>query len=251
MAPGVLEETAGRNKALYLPPVTRDQRLADLVNRNAQERITADMSSRFPQVKHAQDIPAVRFVLLDTQDDDTVRHEVANLLRRSGYRGLTADLISILNNPAEKERFRSMCIQHLYLNHAGAREGERKTIRTTLHTSLEDRHVKVRREALLALHRLKDPKAEELALAWLSDQKETGVRDLAIRIVREKDLRDQIGTIRKCVRDENPVVAIAAIVTLSQWRDEASRSAFDEAARSSHPRLQRAGKAALARLNRK
>ncbi len=45
-------------------------------------------------------------------------------------------------------------------------------------------------------------------------------------------------------------MAIAAMVTLSQWGDEHSRPAFEEAAGSGPPRLQRAGRAALARLDK-
>ena len=94
-----------------------------------------------------------------------------------------------------------------------------------------------------------DPKGVEAAARWLADEKADGVRDLAIRCVHDLDLREHIPAIRKHVRDPDEVVRIAAIVALSQWGDEESRPAFEEAAKSDVVRLQRAGKAALERLD--
>ncbi len=155
-----------------------------------------------------------------------------------------------LYNPKEGERFRSFCVQHLYGNYEGADTDEKEIISEALHSCLTDRHVKVRREALLALHRLKEPIAREVALKWLHDEKADRVRDAAIRIVREQEIREEIPTIRKLARDPNIVVARAAIVTLARWGDEESRPIMEEAAKSSSVLLQRAGKAALARLDR-
>ena len=236
-------------KAAYTPPAVLDTQLIALVNRNEPNRVTADITTRFPRVKHSEDIPAVRAVLLDTNDGDTERNEVANLLRRTNYKGLTEDLISILNNPAEGPRFRSWCIQHLWMNHEKADAEEQQKIHETLLQAMEDRHLPVRREALLALHRLGDPKALAMAVQWLNGKE--GVRDLAIRVIRERNLREYIETIRNYARDPDPVVRIAAIVTLSQWGDQASRPAFQEAAASDIPRLQRAGRLALQKLGRK
>ena len=53
----------------------------------------------------------------------------------------------------------------------------------------------------------------------------------AIRCVREFDLREHIPTIRTYLRDGDEVVRVAAIVTLSQWGDEESRPAIEEAAK--------------------
>ena len=63
-------------------------------------------------------------------------------------------------------------------------------------------------------------------------------------------MREHIEIIRNYARDPDTVICIAAIVTLSQWGDQASRPAFQEAVASDIPRLQRAGRAALARLDR-
>ncbi|MCY3019445.1 MAG: HEAT repeat domain-containing protein [Planctomycetota bacterium] len=225
------------------------------------------MNSGIPKVLHPEDYPLLVAVLTDPTDDDTARNEVANLLQRSKYPGLADALCKVLDNPEEKPRFRSFAAQHLGLLAASddAAQGEKAVAK--LHACLADRDVPVRREALLALVRKKDPQAIEAAVAWLTapppsplppgarepetgNQKpETVVVDLAIRCVYELGLREHIPTIRKYARDPNDVVRIAAIVALSQWGDEESRPAFEEAAQSKTVRLQRAGKAALERLD--
>ena len=232
----------------YAPPAVESPELASFVDREAGDRVPADITSRIPRVRHEEDIPTVVSVLLDTGDDDTVRNEAANLLRRSGYEGLTDDLINVLNNPEEKARFRSFAVQHLWHNAKNAGPAELERITATFRQALDDRHVQVRREALLALVRIRDPKGKETAIKWLTAEKAEGLRDAAIRCVRELGLREYLPTIRKYVRDPDTVVRIAAIVTLSQWNDVESRPAFEEAANSDNFRLQRAGKLALRRI---
>jgi HEAT repeat protein len=130
---------------------------------------------------------------------------------------------------------------------AGPDEGAK--IGSGLHEALSDRHIPVRREALLALVRMRDRKGEETAVEWLTSDKAEGVRDAAIRCVRELDLREHIPTIRKHLHDENEVVRISAIVTLSQWGDEESRPAIEEAAKAKSFRLRRCAEMALKRLD--
>jgi HEAT repeat protein len=232
----------------YFPATTRDPSLAALVDRDAEDRVSADITSRIPRIRHDEDIPAVVSVLLDTKDDDAVRNEAANLLRRSDYPRLTDDLIKVLNSPDERPRFRAFCVQHLWQNTETAGPAELDGIEAALHSALEDRHAPVRREALLSLVRMRDPKGEETAVKWLLDEHADGVRDAAIRCVRELDLREHIPTIRKYLRDGDEVIHIAAIVTLSQWGDEASRPAIAEAAESNSFRLRRCAEMALKRL---
>ena len=69
-----------------------------------------------PNIPDLQDKPEPVRTLLDPQKDDTKRNEVANSLRDSGYKGFTDDLITVLDNPDEKARFRSFAVQHLYNN---------------------------------------------------------------------------------------------------------------------------------------
>lgn len=236
----------------YTPPRTTDPGLGAFVDRQSkQPRVTADIGTRVPKATDPKDIGAVSTVLADTKDDDAVRNEAADLLRRSAYPQLTDDLIKVLSNPEEKERFRSFCVQHLYSNHKRASPVEKEKIASTLRECLTDRHVKVRREALLALHRLKDQEAEALARKWLHDEGEAAdaVRDLAIRIIRERGLRDELPTIRRLARDKDTVIRIAALVTLAEWRDKESRPLMGAAAESDNVRLQRCGKLALKRLD--
>ncbi len=239
-----------RSKERHSPASTRAPELANLVDRDAMERVTPDITSRIPSVRHEEDVAAVGAVLKDSQDDETVRNEVANLLRRSGYRRLTDDLVAVLENPEEGQHFRAFCIQHLWMNVEKAAPDERDTIGSKLREAITDRHVPVRREALLALVRMRDPKGEETAVEWLTAEKADGIRDAAIRCVRELGLREHTPTIRKYLRDGNEVVRIAAIVTLSQWGDEESRPAIEEAAKSKSFRLRRCAKMALKRLDR-
>jgi hypothetical protein len=237
----------------YSVPKTVDPELSGLVNREARidERISADISSKIPRVKDAMDFPALLGVLCDVKDDDTVRNEVANLLTRSKCPGLVDALIKVLNAPEEKARFRSFCIQHLWMNYKDAGKDDRTKIMGALEQALSDKDMPVRREALLALVRERQPKAQELGVKWLSDPKGNGVRDLAIRCVKDLDLRDQIPTVRKYLRDSDEPTRIAAIVALSQWGDQESRPAFEEAANSKSVRLQRAGTLALKTLDGK
>lgn len=63
-------------------------------------------------------------------------------------------------------------------------------------------------------------------------------------------MREHLPAIRRLARDSSEVVRIASIVALSHWEDEESRPAFEEAVKATVPRVQRAGQAALERLNK-
>jgi HEAT repeat protein len=186
--------------------------------------------------------------VLNTQEDDTNRHEAIEALHRSGYVGLTSLVLRVFVNPQESPRFRSFCIQHLWVNSQTAGPEELGKITTALHESLNDRDLPVRRESLLALVRMGDPLGQETAVKWLLDENASNTRDLAIRCVHDLNMKEYIPTIRKYLYDPDEVIRIAAIVALSQWGDEESRPAFSAAAKSDSIRLQRAGQAALTRL---
>ena len=85
---------------------------------------------------------------------------------------------------------------------------------------------------------------------WLTAENAEGLRDVAIHCVSELDLREFLLAVRKHARDANEVARIAAIVTLSQWGDEESRPAIEEAAKSDSFRLRRCAEMALKRLDR-
>ena len=140
-------------------------------------------------------------------------------------------------------------MQHLSNNYAGAEENDKQKIREIFYKALTDRHIEVRREVLLSLVRIGDPKGKETAVAWLTAKEKDNVRDLAIRCLHMLSLKKYIPAIRQYLYDKNEVIRIAAIVSLSQWGDRESRDAFEKAANSKSVRLQRAGKAALKRLD--
>jgi len=239
----------------YAPPVINDRRLSGIVNRNApvSNRISSDIASRISSVTESGDLEALAAVLKDDADDDTVRNEVASLLARSNYIGLADALISVLENAHEKARFRAFATQHLGGLVLPNDIDLKKRVNDKLHALLADKDVEIRRESLLALVRRHDPGIRETVVQWLTsdarDKEE--VRDLAIRCAHDLDLREHITVIRQLTNDPGEAVRIAAIVALSQWRDEESRPVFEKAAASTVARLQRAGRAALERLDSK
>ena len=135
-----------------------------------------------------------------------------------------------------------------------------------MHSSLSDKHFTVRCQALQNLCRLKDLQGAATAVKWLTEyapscvgadgkpadpgQERAAILNQAIRCCKDLDLKEQIPAIRQYARDNNEVVRIAAIVVLSEWADEESRPAFEDAAQSPSVRLQRCAKAALERLDK-
>jgi hypothetical protein len=269
---------------LEVPPTFTDPALAEFVNKNSKlPRVTADQTARLPAIRNPADIPAVVAVLLDTSDDDTVRHEAAELLRRSHYAGLTEALIKVLQNPAERERFRSWAVQHLGTNALHAQitlagnnafpgpegavstaqreraqaEQELLTTVPVLHTALTDRHDKVKCEALLALQRLGDPKALPTAEEWLAapEAARDPVRHLAIRVVREAAVakpalkEKHLPRMRELAGHTDESIRRFAIVTLGEWRDLPSRPLLEAAAKEGSPLVKSAAQAVLRRLN--
>lgn len=236
----------------YKAPPTTDLALAPMVNRRfrTEERLRPDITSSVAVIKYPEDVKVMVGVLKDTKDTDDVRNETINLLRRSKYAGLTADLLDILNNPAEKERFRGFVAQHLGIQADMVQPDERAKIIGVLQNALSDRDLSVRREALLALVRMLDPKGLETAVSILNDKGDESapMRDLAVRCIRDQNLREHLPRLRELASDPNEAVQIAALVTLSEWGDSQSKPLFEKAAHSESLRLKRAGEAALNRL---
>ena len=249
-SPSILQSTE-----IYVAPKTVDPTLADFVDRTKKTpvRLTSDLTFRFPSIQNASDVAAVVSVLSDSKDDDRVRNEAANLLERSKYAGLADALCKVLDAPHESLRFRSFAAQHLGIVASTSDGNQQGIARAKLLACLSDKQTEVRREALLALIRLKDEHAKQITQEWLHDLSPAGdaTRDLTIRCTQELDLREEIPFVRGYLRDPNEVIQIAAIVALSQWGDNASRSAFEEAAQSKIVRVQRAGLAAIAKLKAK
>jgi HEAT repeat protein len=248
----------------YVPPAVKTRSIIALVDRNrpVAERISGDISARITSVHDPEDLGALAAVLSDAQDDPTVRNEIANLLARSHYDRLGDALLRVLDNPREKTRFRAFAVQHLgeILTAPAAatityesQPALQTRILTKLRSLLKDPDAPVKREALLALVRQRDPAGAETAVAWLhappAAAPDADLRDIAIRCVHELNLREQLERIRVLTRDDNDIVRIAAIVALSEWGDQQSRGEFQRAAASSDARLQRCGTLALQTLD--
>jgi hypothetical protein len=259
-----LPQAEDENQATVLParqptalsklndPATANPALVRLVDTESRDRFDSDIAYAIPTVAADDEQAAVVAVLLDHTDSDTARHQAAELLRRSDYAALPATLVTVLNNPAESERFRSWAVQHLYSIHAQTSTDSQTLISTTLHELLHDRHVAVRREALLSLSRLSDPTAVEHAAAWLGDE-QVSAADLAL-LFCENDARQHINAVRNMAYADDQPTRIAALVTLSEWGDEDSRVAMQAAAdlpdTNTNVRLRRCGSMALERLDR-
>jgi hypothetical protein len=249
--PGTEKSSSAGNAPATLVPV--DPRTGIIADRAKPDRTRLETLVAFNRsgetLAFKTDLDLLARTLRDTAEGDTLRHEIANLLLSHKYPGLTDILIGILDSPGEQERFRAFCVQHLWRRAGEAPTDERNRIADLLRESLNDRHTAVRREALLALVRDNDELGRSAAGQWLTDPKATAVRDLAIRCVREMNLRDYTDAIRASLEDTNEVVRIAAIVTLGEWGDDASRSSFQRAASSDSERLRRAGRRALEELD--
>jgi len=213
-------------------------------------RISSDIVARISKVENEADFQALDDCLRNADDHDTVRNEVANLLRRSNYLQLADSLIFVLENAAEKPRFRAFAVQHLGGAELPNDYDVKKRVAEKLQSLLQDKDVEVRREALLTLTRKHEPLAAATAVEWLSSphRGQQEVRDLAIRCIRELGLREHAPIVKQLASDENESVRIAAIVTLSDWQDVESATVFEAAARSNSTRLHRAGQAALNKM---
>jgi len=195
-------------------------------------------------------------VLTDVQDNDTVRNEVANLLRRSKCSDIAPALTKILDNPEEKPRFRSFAMQHLGGMVEEMDAESRQPFIAQIQTFLTDRHYQVRSQALQNLVRLKDPVGQQTAIKWLTNYQSVTTEALekgtiikqAIECVHSLELKEQIPAIRTYARDPNIVIARAAIVALADWHDEESLDAMKVAAASKDPLLARCGRAAVERM---
>jgi hypothetical protein len=159
----------------YRPPIVSDPKLAPLVNRYAKNRVTPDMFNRYPEAK-PEDFTALLTVLSDTKDNDTVRHEVEQILWRSKCPDLQATLFKIFDNPEEQHRFREFVMQYFGTMALEAPEDSetRQILVAKTKEALNDKHFQVRSQALQNLCRLKDPVGIQTAVKWLTDYKPVG-----------------------------------------------------------------------------
>ena len=230
----------------YVRPAVFTPGLSSLVDRRLpfDERVRGLTSGQVTEVKDGRDLEALAQLLGDPAEDDTVRHEIASLLSRSGYAQLEGRLFKIVENPAENERFRSWAIQHLgnSLNDAHY-PGDRLVLADRLRGLLTDRHRYVQRMAIQALVQHNDPAVLAKVRDMISDPAPDAdaMRDMAMRCALEKNWRETLPAIRAYLRSTNESVRISAIWVLGKFGDEESRPGFIEAASSPRPRIQSAG----------
>jgi hypothetical protein len=189
-----------------------------------------------------------RGILLDAEQDATLRHEAAEALLRSDAPDLLKSFMKILARDNEDDRYRSWTVQHLGTLVERQADLQPK-VEPALRRLLEDRSVLVQREALLALSRTDSDAAAPVAEAWLQPGQEPTRRDMAMRCALELDLRQTLPQIRRALDDPDPTNRIAAMLVLSSWGDAESRAAIAEATQSDRMRVRRAAEAALKRLD--
>ena len=144
--------TAEPLKAAYLPPEVSCFELRKLVDRrcSTEERVYGSTTGAILDVKDERDLKALVQVLSDPEEDETVRHEIANVLFRSEFAGLEAALFRIVENPTEKSLIRGWAVQHLGKVLASGRSADASTaLIERIRPLLTDRHIEVRREAWL------------------------------------------------------------------------------------------------------
>lgn len=223
--------------------------LATFLDADAEGRVTADLVERLPALTEPSHIAAVTAMLRDADEEDTVRNEAINLLRRSGCAALPEVLLSLLDQPGEQERFRSFVVQHLGVELAACSDpmlGSRLSGRLRL--ALQDAQPAVRREAFLALSQVQDAAVEDLLGADPSSPRHAGMRDLAIRLLVERDRREALPAVRALADDPDEATRIAAIHALGAWRDETSRPILEAARDAGQERTRRAATLALRAL---
>ena len=258
-APGVrngMPEADTQAARAPLPSGTRPALVA-FVDPQASERLPADFHYQVDTVSDPSEVAAVVAVLRDRAEGDTIRHEAANLLRRSAYAELEQVLIDCLQHPEVQERFRSWAVQHLFMVYEERKDADPRAASALLVPLLADPQPAVRREALLSLHRLPLSGADDVpdvvatAAAWLDDPE---TADLALRILREQDARAYAPQVRALLADDSIAdpVRIAAIVTAAAWGDEASRPFIASIAQlpdqPANHRLRRSAQMALERM---
>lgn len=218
--------------------------------RDDTARLQALVDGGLPQIDQAQDIALMRRILRDPSEGDTIRNEAANLLGRSEAPDLVADLQAVLAHPAEEERFRSFAMQHLgvHWNQHGSPHGAPD--HAALRTGLSDRHVAVRREALLALSRGGDVTVPDHVTRLLADPAAAGEHDLAIRLAADLRMTDLLPTLRTMLVGDRPeTIRIAALDAVARLHDASSRPVLLVAQDDKNPRVAAAGRQALTTLD--
>ena len=242
------------NSLPYVAPHTSTAELAVFVDRNAplDKRLVDDIASFLPNVSSSEDINAVISVLCDVEEHDGVRNEAANLLRRSRYDRLALVVSGVVIDGRNNDRFRGWAVQHLgtiLLEDGVASEPEPGL--SALQDGVSDRAPEVRREAILALCRLRDRFGIEAAVAEINGKGDGDPMVLisAIRGCAEAEVFASLPRIRGFAQHADERVRVATIAVLGDLGDMDSRQLLEGARNAGTPRVQRAAQQSLAQLD--
>ena len=139
-------------------------------------------------------LATVRNILLDPAESDTLRNEAANVLRRHDHPGLRDDLIAILADEREGDRFRSFAAQHLEDDLRDPQSAEQ--VRALLRPLLDEPAPAVQREVLRALALIGDATALARLETWINDPQASWVHDLCCRLAADLGRQDLLPAIQ-------------------------------------------------------
>lgn len=228
-----------------LQQIAHNQDLRDFCDKKSKRRATADLNERIEDITTEAEAQALTAVLLDETDDDTVRNEAMNLLRRFRPDLLDANLLQVINRD-EPERIRSFACQHLGVSLVS--QGSASPLLPVVRNLMRDQHVAVRREALFALFQVKDAPAIEAIRSGLSDERFAGQQDLAIRLLFELGAKDKMPAIREFIKSQVEAECIVAINVAASWKDAESIPLINSRADDAVPRIRETAQAAIQSL---
>jgi hypothetical protein len=225
--------------------------LLTFVDKNSDDRVPPDFLGKIPRINSDNEIAAVCYLVKDREEVDAIRNEGINLLRRSNYEKIDDLLINLLDDERETERMRAFFTQHLGVGLEILVDGQRdERIRNRLELALSDLQILVKRESLSALVSINNQRALEILNRGLLYPGNENMRDLIIYLYYERDEKKRIEDIRLVLTDADQTTRVAAIYTLGQWGDIASKPAFEIAARSPIHAIKMAGSKALDSLQK-
>lgn len=196
------------------------------------------------------DRAALLAILLDPDDDDTIRNEAANGLRAYADPKLVPTLLTVLRAPREGERMRAFAAQHLGVawEDMAPDDPGSAPLRAELRALLAHGDAAVRREALLALSRRADAVACSEAERLIADPGASGMHDLCVRVLSQAGRRDLLPRFRELADATDVTVRIAAVAAIGALGDPDGRQLCATAAASWDPAVRSAGELALRRL---
>jgi hypothetical protein len=187
-------------------------------------------------------------VLSDREEHPSIRNEAANMLTGSTSALLVEQLIRILADKQDSERFRAYAVQHLANLGMTATFMEAPALaarcRNAIVSVRRDPQREVQREAWLALCQVEEPEALADIVAVLADP-DSGRCDIAIRVVEERDDRAHAPALRKLAAVGDLPTRVQALRVLGLWRDPEATRLATAALSDASPIIRSAAKDAL------